>query len=271
MIFTSEAVKFASASLESFETFERRWESGEDREGLAWRLIGLYYAAFYGAHAISRFLGVSLTNVATWKNVNSHFNLLYKTDEVPSLGIRTGYHLMTLSGDKRAIEVNDANASKSLGSHGVTWREFRDLVDSVYANNSLNTTHQRRAVEDYVNVIGKSPGGVASHQQWSWLSVYRNDINYKLLEDIWGKKNKRLPPSKAKLIHKIIKSPTDTLIINHSKDENEVIRFVASCGYIVSVLCCLLREMEQRSTSETFVPDVVIDRRRLIDKFSPPK
>jgi hypothetical protein len=268
--FAGEGAKFASVAFESLETFRTRWATAEDRDGIAWRFVGLYYSAFYAAHAVLRLLGRSLTNVPAWSGVQAEFDALHKSTSIPNLELRTGYHLMTLSPDKRSIEIRNANASASKGSHGVTWDEFRDLADDVYANNSLNTTHQQRAAADYAGIIAQPVciDHESSSIQWPWMSAMRNKINYRIPENLWGPPNKRVTPSRMAIIHRLVYEPTPDRIVRCASDQEPLVRFVASCTYILSILASLCGEMEQRASSRPLLPRFVSDRSDLLKSFN---
>jgi len=268
-LFAAEGAQFASVAFESLETFRTRWETAEDLDGVAWRFIGLYYSAFYAAHALLRFLGRSLTNISSWNGVQSEFNNLYQSDAFPNLGLRAGYHCLALSLDKRSVEIMDANASGALGSHGVMWREFRNMADGAYANNALNTTHQRSAAADYAGIIAQ-PTRIDSGStaiQWPWMPAMRNRINYQIPEDVWGAPNKRITPSKMKVIHRMVLEPTPDQIVSGAAHKEPIIRFVASCTYTLSILASLCKEMDQRAPSRQFLPRFVNDRSVLLGRY----
>lgn len=268
-LFAADGARFASIAFESLETFRTRWVTAEDRDGLAWRFVGLYYAAFYAAHAVLRFLGRSLTHVSTWSNVQTEFDNLYRNPSLPTLGLRNGYHCITLSPDLKSVEIRDANASGSAGSHAITWREFKDLADSAYANNSLNTSHQRNAAADYAGIIAQPAylDSASSAIQWPWMPAMRNRINYRIPDDVWGPPAKRIPPNKVKIIHKLLSDPAPDRILFCASHQETSVRFVASCIYTLSILASLSKEMEQRATSKSLLPRFVSDRSSLLDLF----
>ena len=268
-LFATEGAKFASVAFESLDAFRTRWATAEDRDGVAWRFIGLYYSAYYAAHSLLRFQGRSLTNISSWSGVQSEFNTLYQSPALPTLGLRTGYHCLALSPDKRSVEILDANATGALGSHGVLWREFRRVADNAYANNALNTTHQRAAAAEYAGTIAQ-PASIDSTSpsiQWPWMAAMRNRINYQIPDDVWGAPNKRITPSKMKIIHRLILEPTPDLIISGAAHAEAIIRFVASCTYTLSILASLCKEMEQRAPSRQFLPRFVAERSVLLEKY----
>ena len=52
--------KFASAALRAFATLSTEFQ---ERDAVPWALVKAYYAAFYGAHAIMRLLGMTCSRV----------------------------------------------------------------------------------------------------------------------------------------------------------------------------------------------------------------
>jgi hypothetical protein len=267
--FASEGAIFAAASLESMETVRTRWVDAEDLDGLGCRLVALYYSAFYAAHAVLRFLGISLTNVTDWKGVQNSFINYFATPAMPKLSLRSGYHRIVLSSDKKSVEIFDADASSNNGSHGVTWKAFKAVVDSVYSNNYLNTEQQKNAAAEYVGSIATpltlEPGGHSL--PWPWMSPVRNQINYRLPEVIWGVPKKRITPSKNKDISGLIKNPSNSKIIECATSVDYSVRFAASCVYAISILGSLINDMEQRADSKKVLPRLVFDRRSLLSIF----
>lgn len=268
-LFAAEGARFASVAFESLDAFRTRWKTAEDRDGVAWRFIGLYYSAYYAAHSLLRFQGRSLTNISSWSGVESQFNTFYQRPALQSLGLRAGYHCLELNIDKRSVKISDAKASGSLGSHGVLWREFRDVADRAYANNALNTTHQRSAAADYARVIAQpvSLDSTLSSIQWPWMAAMRNRINYQVPDELWGAPKKRITPSKMKIIHGLIVEPTPGLIISGAAHAEAIIRFVASCTYTLSILASLCKEMEQRAPSRQFLPRFFSERSVLLERY----
>ncbi len=267
--FASEGALFAAASLESMETVRSRWSDAEDRDGLGCRMVALYYSAFYAAHAILRFLGVALTNVPDWNGVQNSFSTYFVSPVITNLNLRAGYHRIELSSDKKSVEIFNANASSSSGSHAIIWKAFKEIADSVYSNNYLNTTHQKNAAIEYVKNIATplilEAGG--SPLAWPWMSSVRNQINYRLPEIIWGVPKKRITPSKAKEIDSLIKKPSNSKIIECATSANNSVRFAASCVYTISILASLINDMEQRADSKKLLPRLVSERGRLLSIF----
>lgn len=266
-MFTFEAATFASAALESFSTVRSRWSEPLDRDGIAWKLITLYYAAYYSAHSLLRLCGVSVTQVDDWRRVESDFALLYSSNAIPALGLEKGYHVITLDLSGQSISVSKARVDSKSGSHTAVWREFRDLADLSYANNALNTSGHQAAISAYSQGVA-SPLIVDGTQiNWPWMPVIRNRVNYRLPELIWGTDSKRISAALCQKIHRLIISPTQSLVEEAATERSEWVRFAASCVYMIGLLCHLIRDMEIRSSRRNFLPRLITLRSALIGRL----
>lgn len=266
-LFAFEAERFASAALESFATAQTRWSDPEDRDGLAWKLVSLYYSAYYSGHAILRLSGVTVTQIDNWNRLETEFNTLYASIHLPALGLQNGYHILRLDGSGTAVSVAKARMDSTHGSHTALWSEFKRLADNSYANNLLNTSLHIAAVGEYSQMLREPLVTDGRSSNWPWMPVMRNLINYRLPEKVWGAQSKRLTPSVSKRIHALIGSPTSEAIFTGCSDGSEWIRFSASCVYMISLLCHLIREAEVRSRSSSFLPNLCVKRKMIIAKL----
>jgi hypothetical protein len=267
-ILAFEAASFTSAALESYSTVRAKWSSPEDRDGLAWRFVSLYYAAYYAAHAILRLSGTSVTQINSWSKIEGEFNMLHQSTLLPALGLEKGYHVLKLEASGSSVSVSKAKVDSAHGTHTALWREFKQLADFSYANNALNTSLHQAAVGAYSGKLATSITIDGSHCQWPWMPAVRNRINYRLPEQIWGANSKRIIPRINKRIHDLIDFPTSEKIIECSDDKVDWLRFTASCVYVVSLLCHLIRDMELRAKSKNALPALFKLRAPIIQKLS---
>ncbi len=266
-LFGFEAERFSSAALESYVTARNRWSDPEDRDGLAWKFVSLYYSAYYSAHAILRLSGITVTQIENWRSLEAEFNALYKSSQSPALGLENGYHILRLDQSGTSLSIEKARVDSTHGSHAALWHEFKKLADSSYANNFLNTSLHQAAVGAYSQQLSTSLTVDGRTCNWPWMPVVRNRINYRLPEKVWGARSKRLTPSINKRIHNLINSPTCRKIFDSSAEDLEWIRFSASCVYLVCLLCHLIRDMELRSKSRTLLPSFLKERESIISKL----
>ena len=266
-LFAFEAARFASAALESYSTVRARWRDPEDRDGLAWKFVSLYYSAYYSAHAILRLSGITITQIENWKRTEAEFKMLYKTTQLPLLGLESGYHVLKLDVSGTSLSVTKAKLDSTHGSHTALWRQFKQLADDSYANNALNTSLHQAAVGAYSQKLATMITIDGAHCNWPWMPVIRNRINYRLPEEVWGAQSKRLKPSVNKRIHDLVDSPTRVKIVDAAGADLDWLRFSASCVYMVSLLCHLIRDMELRAKSKALLPALFNERALIISKL----
>ncbi|MFO1439479.1 MAG: hypothetical protein U1F81_14260 [Verrucomicrobiaceae bacterium] len=268
--FAFEGERFSSAALESFNTALSRWTDPEDRDGLAWKLVSLYYSAYYSAHAILRLSGVTVTQIDSWSHLDAECRTLYASTHPSGLGLQHGYHVLKLDGSGTALSVDRARVDSTHGSHTALWSEFKQLADASYANNAFNTSFHVAAVGEYSQKVSKPLVAEGRACNWPWMPVMRNQINYRLPEKIWGTHSKRITPSVTKRIHSLIGSPKSDAIFAGCSDDSEWIRFAASCVYMVCLLSHLIRESELRARSASMLPSFCEKRKPLILKLCCP-
>lgn len=266
-LYAFEAARFASAALESYSTARARWNDPEDRDGLAWKLVSLYYSAYYSAHAILRLSGVTVTHIESWSRLEAEFKTLYQSTGTPSLGLEGGYHVLTLDGSGTSLLITKAKVDAKHGSHTALWREFKQLADTSYANNTLNTSLHQAAVGAYSQKLTAMLLIDGTQCSWPWMPVIRNHINYRLPDQIWGAGSKRIKPSINKRIYSLIEAPTCDNIVDAAANDLDWVRFSASCVYIVTLLCHLIRDMEIRAKSKSLLPALIKDRAAIISKL----
>ena len=251
--FAYESSLFSSAALESFETARCKWSNAVDRDGVAWRFIALYYAAFYAGHAIIRLSGESLTWINDWTQAQKEFNLYFKTTAIPKLNLQSCYHSARLEAVGNIITVSNCALDSSSGSHKALWSTFHRLALKAYGDNTFSTSQHIQASHEYVRILGGQLN-YRSKWDWPWLSPLRNEINYVLPRELWGSSSERILPSVNKIICSLLKRPTQAEIMKCAGHDSPWVRFSGSCVYMVELLINLLNRMYSSSSKASLFP-----------------
>jgi hypothetical protein len=180
-----DAFRFAAHSAQTVFELEK---TSAYTKFTSWRVIQAYYAAYFAAHAILRFFGKSFSHLE-----NGHVNFLKErchdeTGYTPDLS--STYYLITYSPKDQELSF-----LRRPESHKDLWRCFEELLRNISKETlSVTASEQRRKdlskifsdLADALNFRGKHPAG-------NWLSVVRNDVNYKSQHGAWFPFSKTTP------------------------------------------------------------------------------
>lgn len=174
--FSYDFARFVCAACESTRGIEA---DGEFPKATAWAAIRFYYSAFFAAHAILRYFGVSCSQIDFEQSakVNEFANSIYQIQN----RMQSGFYAARFNSIS-----SDVTLSKYGDSHKDTWRTFKDVIasvrDSVISGSGLASDKLKvsQLMDDLCQAI--SAEGASSG---NWLSQYRNAINYRQAFDVW--------------------------------------------------------------------------------------
>ncbi|EFM61612.1 Hypothetical protein BROD_2445 [Brucella sp. NF 2653] len=175
--FSLDAFKFASHAAQTVYELEK---TSAYTKLTSWRLIQVYYAAFFSAHSTLRYFGRSFTHLE-----GGHVKFIKARCEteagyLPKLP--SSYYLIKFSPEKNELSFKEQDES-----HKDLWISYRALLQEISSNvlNLRASEDRRRAIsnifsdiEDSISNHGKNPSG-------NWLSMVRNEANYKSLQGVW--------------------------------------------------------------------------------------
>jgi len=170
------AADCARMSMAAVETLEGNLASPRLPKSIGWLLIRAYYGGFFGAHALGRMLGRSVTRLDTSAtNAIDRVAALFGTN-TPG-GLQRGLYVCTADGAAKTLSLAKIVADSS---HEAFWIDFAKLLQvattRILSRTKASATAQRAAstlaeIEDAIKDGGSQLKG-------SWLSVIRNRINY---------------------------------------------------------------------------------------------
>ncbi|OYR29245.1 hypothetical protein CEV34_0823 [Brucella pseudogrignonensis] len=180
-----DAFKFASHAAQTVYELEK---TSAFTKLTSWRLIQVYYAAYFSAHSTLRYFGRSFSHLE-----GGHVRFIKDrcSSEVGYLPkLPSSYYLIKFSPDKQEIslEVQDE-------SHKDLWSCYRTLLQELSSdalklraseNRRLKLSNMFSDIENSISNNGKNPSG-------NWLSTVRNEANYKSLQGVWFPFTKETP------------------------------------------------------------------------------
>ncbi|EEE47039.2 hypothetical protein SADFL11_4328 [Roseibium alexandrii DFL-11] len=151
-------------------------------------MIQTYYAAYFSAHAILRFFGKSFTHLEIGHVQFLRGRCASEVGYTPRLP--SSYYLIELATDSRTLSFNQCNES-----HKDLWKCFQALLQSISTETlRLRASEIRRqAVSKKFSDLVDALSARGRHPAGNWLSLMRNDVNYKSLHGVWFPFNKSTP------------------------------------------------------------------------------
>jgi hypothetical protein len=231
---TYDFERFSFAGAQSFSSALR--DDTGDLPQTAWRLLKLYYGAFFSAHAVLRSQGFGELYLQTpvIQRVNELVSLY--GEEYPLLEAGAASFDLTFPESGSQAMMNFERSLKGSGVHDVFWRAFC-LKLSVAAARFVEAGMPDS--EDFVAGVTDIASNVrfAGEGSGAWLSQVRNNINYQHDYDTW------YPQAKGSAAREAVRSlrvgRSDTFRLDFSKAKQTMQTFVDVCNF----LCCLNVEL----------------------------
>ena len=154
----------------------------------SWQVIQTYYAAFFAAHALLRFFGKSFSHLES-----GHVNFLKQrcaseagyTPDIPST-----YYLIEYNAFDNNISFNRFGES-----HKDLWKCFNTLIKDI-SNSALTLRASEQRKQNLSQIFASMSEAICCrcrYQGGNWLSVKRNDVNYKSMHGVWFPFSKSVP------------------------------------------------------------------------------
>ena len=227
--FAADCCKLSASSIQTVASIKI---GDKNKHQLPWNLIKLYYASFYSAHLIIRLLG----RACYWLDhkISDRIDRLAEAADIQDrFKLDTASYLCLADENARSISFKKIDING--GAHEALWVAFHDTlteVSNAIINGPMQRTESQAAfakIESYLSLSKK-------HKSKSWLSRFRNDLQYKLLYDVWH------PASISKkereqLERAISKWRNDPMQISPDAmgSYTPLNEFVSSCVFIISL------------------------------------
>lgn len=189
----SDINRFSSAAFESIDIQEVDLTF---KKSLGWNLIRSYYAAFFGAHALLRVFGQSVSQLD--REILSEIEKIADlygvrpvdpNDQLKKITLKNGMYLITIIDNGAHYIVKGQRLdSKNGGTHELMWSAFNNLLGelqtALLSGNASGITSDLIDASDSIKNIRLAITG-AGYNKGNWLSNMRNRINYNHSFDVW--------------------------------------------------------------------------------------
>lgn len=180
---TYQLYDFQRFSLSSFETFAFCKIDPTRPRALSWPLLKMYYAGFFGGHAIMRSTGQAILRLDA--SQTSKLSILAQFACGQNFIVSPGtFQLRLIQNANLSLDVELSAVSESGGAHAVFWRAFKNYLEKlsidVVADGDPDANSVIGKISDLQSVL--SGKGAAAG---TWLSQMRNRINYQHEFGVW--------------------------------------------------------------------------------------
>jgi uncharacterized protein (UPF0332 family) len=181
--FTALANDCNRMSQASFETISSIQPNLQLPKSLAWCVIQTYYAAFFAAHAILRLFGWSCSQLEA-DHVLKVLELAQLTSCDANINqISCGFYVAKYDRKTRHVAFE-----KVKDSHADTWASFSSLLFELFdqiQDYTVGISKHKLDAMDILSDLRQRLTQNGSCSRGNWLSVMRNDINYKHSHGVW--------------------------------------------------------------------------------------
>lgn len=234
--------RFSLAAAESFLRATGRPEGALSHAG--WRLLELYYSAFFAGHAVTRSqgAGVAVVNGDTAKRL-ADIASLYGF-EADTLQRGSWFYRVIISEEEDSV-IDFRSVTSGSGVHDAFWREFCAFLKASAAGavesqlpDASDFLVGVTEISDRIRFGGDGSG--------SWLAKVRNDINYRHDYSAWYPEPKRrLATASVEAVRLL---PSANVRLDASRKSEPLAAFAATCGFLASLSFELSSYIAERST-----------------------
>lgn len=219
----------------------------------SWRVIQAYYAAYFSAHAILRFFGSSFSHLEAGHVQFLRDRCFSEAGYNPALP--STYYLINFIPESQNLVF-----TKFSESHKDLWRAFNDLLRQLSLSSlTLRASSSRR--QDFSQMFSELSDALCSrgqHQSGNWLSVVRNEVNYKSMHGVWFPFMKTTPAFDTLMVRVKNWRSGAFELTNPNTIRNDLERFFVVAFIIIDLGLSLARDYQEiveksgRRSSEFF-------------------
>ncbi len=238
-----DASRFAGACFTSLNSIVAALDAPDT---LAWALVRMYYAAFYGGHAILRLLGQSCSQLEG-RHVTKLRALSTALGRPPPFAVGAGLYHCTLNPGQTGLSMTHAHGRVG-GAHEIFW----EIFDSFLSESTDEVLLGHLSPSDAVSVFAKLEALRRIYRRGagaSWLSAIRNEIQYRHARGVWPPPtvNRTGRGSLSRLAGQWTRDPM--LIDIEVPPGGDLGAFVAACAFTSALCRTVLARVAERSSA----------------------
>jgi hypothetical protein len=219
---------------------------GDEKNWLPWTLIRLYYAAFYAAHTIVRLLGKGCCYLASGDVDRLSAVALATSGQAIPWRVAGGIYTCVVDTTSGALRWTKHQVQ---GPHEALWALFDEVLrDSGMAilSGPLPSVDAQAAfgqLDAFRNLA-------VPNQAVNWLSRMRNDIQYRLLHDVWHPTEiDRNARARIRRLTDRWKSDPMAIDMAGASTYGSLAQFCTACAFVIGTCRVMLLRINERNLS----------------------
>lgn len=245
--FAGDLNRTASAGSESLYNIIR---NDSLPKSLGWSYVKLYYSSLFYAHTILRIWGRSPSYLRTSDLMRIRHSFDTYGIQAP-FKLNTGQYIFTADFSFPRLKIR---ADKSGGgTHEAIWREFGDALSNLRSKIALApyTSADKTALD--AALLSATALLTNNGANSAWLSVMRNDIQYRQAGGLWYPYTGRKKATSlcASVKHLLADETSVELSIDRSGDD--LTRFHSACTFVIVFARQILADLANASGARSFL------------------
>lgn len=234
-------------ALSSIESWIESISKSKRPKAIGWPLLKLYYAAFFGGHAVMRATGKGIIRL---EQKNAHNLAELSGLFMSKIAVTAGTYLFEVNQlEDRTLNITFKKLTGTGGAHDQFWRQFyiflTELSEEVAAAEETEATVVIAEISDLQYTL--SAHGMTSG---TWLSAVRNQINYRHQYSAWFPYTPSNPESFT--TRSMNSKISTTLRKDYNPSKTPLSAFNATCRLISEINREIALEIGRRETKSRF-------------------
>ena len=254
-----EVDRFLCAMGESFYELQ---PSKFASRSIGWSLIRAYYSAYFAAHALLRMSGRCVTQLDSQLSQGVMRSLL-TTGTSPNWTLGKSQYLVRYDETQQLLSFADKHAAQG-GSHQFVWKMFGELLgDLITSSKTQGAAYQAEIL--LLEKMSDTLTSQQSFQDFSWLSVIRNSVNYSFSHSVWFPFDGFNGMQSQKLINALKCSRSSEDFLSKPTRQSDLEKFCEATAFLVSFANASANEIANRSYSKSFMSKSYLKLQKLIN------
>lgn len=173
--------RFAFSSLESMAYCR---SDPSRKRAISWPMLKVYYAGFFGGHAILRAVGQSVVRLepAQAKKLTEIGRMYCGNQFIVTAGT---FDLRITQNADRSVDVSLKRLDETGGAHSIFWRRFYSFLNEMISDIAKVNDPDAPSVIAKLQELQSLLTSKGSSATGTWLSAIRNQINYQHEYGVW--------------------------------------------------------------------------------------
>jgi hypothetical protein len=244
MVALALAADTCRLSCASFQTVSLAIDEMVHRDSMAWSLVKLYYSAFYAGNALIRLFGESCSYFDR-QHISRVNQMAVALNRMPTFRVDGGLYRCVVNHAGTSFSCTRARSGVG-GAHEAFWNIFGARIQ-VLAEDVLRGPLAQAEAQAVFAQLERFQDIVKRRVNHSWLSVIRNDVQYRHELGVWFPSQLRVREREA-LSRRASRWSSDPMAISFDGTGGTLGEFVTCCCFVISLCHTMLTRIADRSS-----------------------